>query len=125
MNWITMGGRWLYIRMVADPTVVRHIEKVLTARKLPYITGKTWTTDSFYRETRGKMALRKEEGCVTVEMESATYLAVAQYLNIQFGQILYAGDNLDGEEWDNRMWHKRTDIRTMLLDVALETVLGL
>jgi len=109
----------------ADPYVVKHIEKTLAARNLPFVTGKTWTTDSFYRETRGKMALRKEEGCVTVEMESATYFAVARYLDIQLGQILYAGDNLDGEAWDNREWHKRTDIRTMLLDVALETVLGL
>jgi uridine phosphorylase len=107
----------------ADPVVVAVIEEIFKARNVPYITAKTWTTDAFYRETRAKFARRKQEGCVTVEMESAAYFAVAKYLGVRFGQILYAGDNLDGDAWDNREWHKRTDIRTALLDLALEAVL--
>lgn len=35
---------------------------------MPYVEGKTWTTDGLYRETEGKIALRKEQGCITVEM---------------------------------------------------------
>ena len=111
--------------VTANQAVVAIIESVLNAHQAPYITAKTWTTDSFYRETRGKMELRKQEGCVTVEMESATYFAVSQYLGVSFGQILYAGDNLDGEAWDSREWHTRTDIRTRVLDLAIESVLRL
>ncbi len=47
---------------------------------LPYQVGKTWTTDAPYRETPGKVLKRKAEGCLTVEMESAGLIAVAQYI---------------------------------------------
>lgn len=78
----------------------------------------TWTTDAFYRETRDKVDLRKSEGCSCVEMECAAFMAVAQHRNIDYGAILYAGDNLDGEVWDNRDWHNHNR-RDWLLETAI------
>jgi nucleoside phosphorylase len=63
---------------------------------------KTWTTDAPYRETPNKNKLRIEEGWVAVEMEMAAFLAVAHFRQVQFGQILYGGDDISGSEWDNR-----------------------
>ncbi|MCL2203692.1 MAG: nucleoside phosphorylase [Defluviitaleaceae bacterium] len=111
--------------IAADFAGVAVIEDILNARSVPYITAKTWTTDAFYRETRGKFALRKQEGCVTVEMECAAFFAAARYLGVPFGQILYAGDNLDGDMWDSRDWHTREDIRAGLLELAIEAALAL
>lgn len=55
----------------ASPEGVAAIERVLTSHGRDYTVGKTWTTDGIYRETPDKVALRRSEGCITVEMEAA------------------------------------------------------
>ncbi len=67
-----------------------------------YTVGKTWTTDGIYRETRAKVAKRKEAGCVCVDMECAAVAALAQFRGRDVFQFFYAADNLDGENWDIR-----------------------
>ena len=70
--------------------------------KLPCVTGKTWTTDSMYRETREKTARRKAAGCVCVDMECASVASVAQFRGKEALHFFYAADNLDSAEWDAR-----------------------
>ncbi len=70
---------------------------------IPYVTGKTWTTDGIYRETRGNMEKRKAEGCIAVEMESAGLQAVCDYRNIELYNFLIGCDLLDAPEWDKRI----------------------
>jgi len=72
--------------------VISLIEAVLSDEKIPHVTGKTWTTDAVYRETRKRTDARKQEGCIAVEMECAIWAAVSSSLGASFGQILYAGD---------------------------------
>jgi uridine phosphorylase len=104
---------------------VEVIEAVLKRRKVNYLLAKTWTTDGLYRETRQKVSLRKSEGCLTVEMEAAALFAVAQFRQVELGQILYSGDNLDGETWDSRDWDKNWSIREKLVGLAVEACLAL
>jgi uridine phosphorylase len=85
-----------------DSGIVAAIEERLRTRGIPYSTGKTWTTDGPYRETKGKIRRRREEGCLTVEMEAAALFAVAKFRGIAAGQILYGGDDVSGEVWDTR-----------------------
>lgn len=40
------------------------LEGVLDARGVPYVVGRTWTTDAPYRETPGKIGRRRDEGCL-------------------------------------------------------------
>lgn len=101
------------------------IEAVLLEQKAPFIKAKTWTTDAFYRETPAKVQLRKDEGCVTVEMETSAFIATAQYNGVEFGQILYAGDSLAEDSWDGREWNNRTDIREAVLKLAIEACIKL
>ena len=108
-----------------DERAVHVIEEIMKERNAPYIKAKTWTTDAFYRETPAKIQLRKEEGCVTVEMEASAFIAAAAYNGVDFGQILYAGDSLAGEEWDSRMWKSRVDIREAVLKLAFDACLRL
>jgi uridine phosphorylase len=104
-----------------SPAAVVAIESVLKRHKVDYVLGKTWTTDAFYRETKAKIALRRSEGCLTVEMEAATMFAVAQFRQVQIGQILYSGDNLDGDDWDDRAWVKNWSVREKLVGLAVES----
>ena len=67
-----------------------------------YVTGTTWTTDAFYRETRGKVSRRKEMGAICVEMECAAMQAMCDFRGVEFFQFFYAGDNLDNPTWDPR-----------------------
>ena len=106
--------------IAADARVTGVIERELSEKKVPFIKAKTWTTDAFYRETPQKIARRKSEGCVTVEMECSAYIAVSRHINAEFGQILCSGDSLGGEEWDKREYNRRTDIRELTLRLALD-----
>ena len=68
----------------------------------PHVRGITWTTDAFYRETRGKIEDRKAMGAICVEMECAAMQAMCDFRGVEFFQFLYAGDNLDHSAWDPR-----------------------
>ncbi len=107
----------------ASPEAVAAMESVLQAHRVPYLVTKTWTTDAPYRETAGKVQLRRAEGCLAVEMEAAAFFAVAQFRGVTFGQLLYGGDDVSGGDWDHREWHSRTDIRQHLFWLAAETCL--
>jgi len=99
------------------------VEAVKTAcerRGVPYITGKTWTTDAVFRETPRKIQARREEGCLTVEMEAAAFFAVARFRRVRFGQLLYAEDDVSGKRWDRRMWPGRSATRRELLTLAID-----
>jgi uridine phosphorylase len=87
-----------------DPGITRFIEDLLNEWHVPYVVGKTWTTDAIFRETRSRVARRKAEGCITVEMEAASLLAVAKFRKFELGYLLHAGDSLAGDEWDHRAW---------------------
>jgi uridine phosphorylase len=86
----------------ADPKVVSVIASVLQENAIEFRIGKTWTTDAIYRETRGRIARRKAEGCLTAEMECSALLAVAAFRGVALGQLLATADDLSGEEWDLR-----------------------
>ena len=86
----------------ADPHSVRIAETVLASCGYPYIKGKTWTSDAIYRETLPLIQERRQEGCLVVEMECASMLAVAKYRHIPFIQFLYGADNLSSDTWEIR-----------------------
>jgi uridine phosphorylase len=106
-----------------SPRALAAIESVLKGNGHDYLLGKTWTTDAIYRETRAKVERRVREGCLTVDMEAAAFFAVAKFRGVEFGQILYAGDDLSGE-WDHRNWMKH-EIRARLFHLAAEACLKL
>lgn len=109
----------------AHPAGIAALQNVLERRNLPYRLGKTWTTDAPYRETRALVSARSQEGCQVVEMEAAGLIAVAQFRDVILGQVLYGGDDLSGEVWDNRGWQSRRDIRENLFWLAAEACLEL
>lgn len=104
---------------------VAAIERVLQRDNVEYVVGKTWTTDGIYRETEGKIRLRRAEGCISVEMEAAAFFAVARFRGVTAAQILYAGDDVSSEAWDSRHWQEQTSVREKVFWLAAEACLEL
>ena len=102
----------------------RVLEEVLTSRGAPFVVGRTWTTDAPYRETAAKIACRRDEGCLTVEMEAAALAAVARFRGVPLAQVVYCGDDLAGESWDHRSW-SLSDVGEDLFDLAASAALAL
>lgn len=109
----------------AQKEIINKIERVLHEKDIPYILGKTWTIDAPYRETKSKIESRRNEGCIAVEMEAASMMAVTQFRNVAFGQIVYAGDDLSGEHWEHREWQSQGDTRYQLFWLGVEACLRL
>lgn len=106
------------------PAAVAALTRTLQAHRVPYIEGKTWTTDAFYRETPAKVQLRRREGCLTVEMEAAALFAVAQFRGVALAQLLYGGDDVGGDEWDPRSFAGRAATRERVFRLAAEACLA-
>ncbi|MCU0512142.1 MAG: nucleoside phosphorylase [Anaerolineae bacterium] len=106
-------------QVVVPPAMVARLRRPLERHGIPYDVGLTWTTDAFYRETVAKVARRRAEGCLTVEMETAALLAVAQFRGVELGQYLYGGDDVSGAVWDSRGWQQHSR-REQLFWLAVE-----
>ena len=69
---------------------------------IPYVEGKTWTTDAFYRETLDNFEKRKREGCISVEMECAAVQALCDFRGLELYAFFTGGDLLDAPKWTER-----------------------
>ena len=78
------------------------ISKFMEENEIPYIEGKTWTTDAFYRETINNIEKRRNEGCISVEMEASALQALLDFRNKEFYTFFTSGDLLDSPKWDRR-----------------------
>lgn len=87
-----------YIKIKNHETVAEFMEQA----SIPYVLGKTWTTDAIYRETRGNFEKRKKNGCIAVEMECSAVQAVCDFRGVEFYNYLKSGDLLDAPQWDPR-----------------------
>ena len=90
---------------------------------IPYVMGKTWTTDSFYRETVNNFEKHKADGCISVEMECAGLQAMCDFRGLELYTFFTGADLLDAPEWDIR--HKNGEIKGTQhdaghFDIALE-----
>ena len=96
--------------------------ELLDELHVKYTVGKTWTTDSFYRETPEKVKRRKAAGCICVDMECSANAAVCDFRGKKLLQFFYAADNLDAEEWDSRSPanHSRMEDKNRIAAIALE-----
>ena len=101
------------------------LQHVLERSGLEFHTGVSWTTDAIYRETAARRALRLADGCSVVEMEAAAFFAVAEFRGAELGQLVYGGDLVVPEGWDGRAWHKRTDDRRLMFELAAHALLEL
>lgn len=106
-----------YVEVPTQPRTAQIMDEL----HLPYVSGRVWTTDAFYRETRDNMQKRKADGCIAVDMECASVMAAGQFRNVPVYQFFYADDCLDGEAWDPRTLGARpASSHAKFLQIALE-----
>ncbi len=99
---------------------VAALEEACKAAGIDYRLGKAWTTDAFFRETTARRAMRMAEGCDVVEMEASAFFALAEFRGIVFGQIVYGGDLVVPEGWDERNFTGRLSDRELLFRLAVD-----
>lgn len=87
--------------------------------RLPYVKGRVWTTDAFYRETKDLVAARQKEGCLAVEMELAGVEAVCDFYGFELYDFLVTGDVLDAPIYENDGLHSANHDLDKL-DIAFE-----
>ncbi len=104
-------SRYIY----TDKNLTDKIASYLEKEGVSYLRGIVWTTDAIFRETEERIARRKEEGAKIVEMEQAGCIAVAQFRGFDYGALIYGGDDVTQEEWDNREWRNCEGIRYNLV----------
>ena len=95
------------------------IKNELDLRHILFEEGITWTTDGFFRETKTRIELRKQEGAIAVEMECAGLAAVAKYRNIQFSQLLYFSDIVNQDVWSGFI-SERKNFKQIINEVVIE-----
>ena len=83
-----------YIR-IRNADVVRAF---MEENRIPYVSGKTWTTDAFYRETLNNFEKRKADGCISVEMEGSAVQAVCDFRGMDVYMFFTGGDLLDAPD---------------------------
>jgi len=104
----------------------KYLYKIFSDMGIPAIEGRTWTTDAIYRETYKNKELRKNDGCITVEMECASVMAMAELRKIDIYQFLFTADNLDCKEWEARLLgNMPQDVREKYVKIALEVSIRL
>ncbi|MBQ2314333.1 MAG: nucleoside phosphorylase [Treponema sp.] len=101
---------------------VSALATTLQKRDVPYTECMTWTTDGFFRETKEKVAARKEEGCSVVEMECAGLAACAQFRKVLFSELLFTADTL-ANGYDSRGWGKQS--YGTAFSIALDAVVAM
>lgn len=110
----------------ADYITVKNADIVADFMKengLPYVKGKTWTTDAIYRETANNFEKRKADGCISVEMECAGLQAMCDFKGLDLYTFFTSGDLLDAPKWDSRRKEgqmKDTQHDVGHFDIALE-----
>lgn len=110
----------------SDYITVKNVDVVVSFMEtvgLPYVKGKTWSTDAFHRETRGNFEKRKNDGCISVEMECAAVQAMCDFRELNVYFFFTCGDLLDAPKWDARMeknQKKGTQHDSGYFNIALE-----
>lgn len=82
--------------------VTERIAAELSRLGIPVRTGKVWTTDAPYRETRSELDKWAAAGALAVEMQAASLLAFSQARSIPLAVVARVSNAVDhtGEQFD-------------------------
>jgi uridine phosphorylase len=109
----------LYVE--TDALLNQEISQGFKRLNLGFREGITWTTDAFFKETKERIELRRQEGAVAVEMECASMAAVCQFRKLAFAQILYFSDIVNQDAWSGFRSDRHTvkeQINQVMIDIV-------
>lgn len=94
------------------------IARFLISKKIDFERGVVWTTDAFYRETPKEIAKRRKQGAVCVDMECASWCAIAKYRGYRFAQMFYISDVVKEVGWELKI--DRNELRSFTIKLMVE-----
>lgn len=80
-------------------SMISLVEQVLEDNRIDFHSGKIWTTDAVYRETREKVADYKQQGVLAVEMEISALFSVAHFRQVELCAMLVVSDEISSFKW--------------------------
>lgn len=75
------------------------VHGIFARRDLEIVTGKIWTTDAPYRETRQKIESYQSAGVQAVDMEFSALVTVANYRDVEVSALMVVSDIVRGAQW--------------------------
>jgi uridine phosphorylase len=87
---------WVEARGELSGVLARHAREC----RLPVHRGATWTTDAPYRETQSAIDRHRSAGILSVEMEAAALMALAEVREVQIASLLHVTNALATSEND-------------------------
>ncbi|NEU59102.1 nucleoside phosphorylase [Halorussus sp. MSC15.2] len=104
----------------ATPELVDALDASLSDAGVETHRGPTWTTSAYYRETVPEIDRYAEEGVVSLGMETAAMLAVAEYRDADAAVVHEIGDHLTPDEWESGV--EREENLAEFLDPTVEAL---
>lgn len=100
------------------------LAEIFTEQNIDFVLGKTWTTDAIYRETINNRNLRKNEGCICVEMECSGLQAICDFREIDFYPFFFGGDLLNDSSWSRAILGTEEEKKNQIasFELALKVV---
>ncbi len=75
------------------------LTSALQAAEVPWHTGPVWSTDGFYRETKGLVKSCQAQGALGIDLELAALFAVGRFRGIAVAGLLVVSDELFTLTW--------------------------
>lgn len=93
-------------RIAASPALQKRLGEILTKADFTYQTGKIWTTDAPYRETRAKVIDYAARGICGVDMEFSALCSVAAFRDVDLAAAMLVSDELWRQPWQAQFSRK-------------------
>lgn len=85
--------------LLPNPGLYRLLASALNSSKILWHTGPVWSTDAFYRETKGLVKFCRNQGLLGIDLELAALFAVGRFRKVAVAGLLVVSDELFSLEW--------------------------
>ena len=95
----------------------------LKQKRIKYFVGPVWTTDAFYRETKGRLLKLQQQGVMAVNCETSALFAVARYRRTKITSIQVISDIRTEEGYKFAFEDQRViDMLKKSIEIAIQTL---
>lgn len=108
----------------ADKKLLRALRAQLRHEKHDFHVGRTWTTDAIFRETYSEIKHYQKKSVLSVDMETAAFLAVCRQQGIPGAAGVVISDVVSKRGWEPSLRGKEVSGKLkVLFDIARKTLL--
>ncbi len=83
----------------SDPALQNLLARVLRAEQVNFHTGRNWSTDTLFRETKAEIKHYRQKNVLTVDMETSAFLAICKRRRIRGAAAFVVSDVLHTGKW--------------------------